>query len=234
MAMSMTHDLFETFLDADPSCLPIAPGAVLLRGFASARSQALMTCVDQITACAALRHLQTPGGRAMSVAMSNCGRWGWTSDARGYRYVQQDPLTGTAWPAMPAIGLELAAQAAATAGYPGFEPDACLINQYLPSAHMSLHQDRDEKDFAQPIVSVSLGLPVVFLFGGPKRSDKPQRLRLAHGDVLVWGGPARLAFHGVMPLADGEHAQLGRRRINLTFRRASAHPPPETSPAAPG
>lgn len=237
MGTPMTRDLFETFFDADTSCLPIAPGAVLLRGFARAQAQALMASVDQITACAALRHLQTPGGRAMSVAMSNCGSWGWTSDAQGYRYVQQDPLTGKAWPAMPAIGLELAAQAAATAGYPGFEPDACLINQYMPSTHMSLHQDRDEKDFAQPIVSVSLGLPVVFLFGGPKRSDKPQRLRLAHGDVVVWGGPARLAFHGVLPLENGQGGEqplLGQRRINLTFRRASAHPPPETSPAVPG
>jgi alkylated DNA repair protein (DNA oxidative demethylase) len=237
MGAAMTRDLFETFLDANTSHLPIAPGAVLLRGFASAQAQALMASVDQITARAALRHLQTPGGRAMSVAMSNCGSWGWTSDAQGYRYAQQDPLTGNNWPAMPPAWLELAAQAAATAGYPGFEPDACLINQYLPGAQMSLHQDRDEKDFSQPIVSVSLGLPVVFLFGGPKRSDKPQRLRLAHGDVVVWGGPARLAFHGVMPLENGqggEHPLLGQRRINLTFRRASAHPPPETSPAVPG
>ena len=217
----MTGNLFETSPAADMSCLPITPGAVLLRGFAIAQAEALMACVDQITAQAPLRHLQTPGGRAMSVAMSNCGSWGWTSDRHGYRYVQQDPLSGNNWPAMPAAWLELAAQAAAATGYPGFVPDACLINQYLPGTKMSLHQDRDEKDFAQPIVSVSLGLPVVFLFGGSKRSDKPQRLRLEHGDVVVWGGLARLAFHGVMTLADGEHAQLGRQRINLTFRRAN-------------
>ena len=221
MGRPMTGNLFETSPAADMSCLPITPGAVLLRGFAIAQAEALMACVDQITAQAPLRHLQTPGGRAMSVAMSNCGSWGWTSDRHGYRYVQQDPLSGNNWPAMPAAWLELAAQAAATTGYPGFVPDACLINQYLPGTKMSLHQDRDEKDFAQPIVSVSLGLPVVFLFGGSKRSDKPQRLRLEHGDVVVWGGPARLAFHGVMTLADGEHAQLGRQRINLTFRRAN-------------
>ena len=221
MGRPMTGNLFETSPAADMSCLPITPGAVLLRGFAIAQAEALMACVDQITAQAPLRHLQTPGGRAMSVAMSNCGSWGWTSDRHGYRYVQQDPLSGNNWPAMPAAWLELAAQAAAATGYPGFVPDACLINQYLPGTKMSLHQDRDEKDFAQPIVSVSLGLPVVFLFGGSKRSDKPQRLRLEHGDVVVWGGPARLAFHGVMTLADGEHAQLGRQRINLTFRRAN-------------
>lgn len=221
MGRPMTGNLFETSPAADMSCLPITPGAVLLRGFAIAQAEALMACVDQITAQAPLRHLQTPGGRAMSVAMSNCGSWGWTSDRHGYRYVQQDPLSGNNWPAMPAAWLELAAQAAAATGYPGFVPDACLINQYLPGTKMSLHQDRDERDFAQPIVSVSLGLPVVFLFGGSKRSDKPQRLRLEHGDVVVWGGPARLAFHGVMTLADGEHAQLGRQRINLTFRRAN-------------
>ncbi len=234
MGQPMTRDLFETTPATDTCCLPISPGAVLLRGFARAQAEALMAVVDQITTQAPLRHLQTPGGRAMTVAMSNCGSWGWTSDRQGYRYVQQDPLTGHNWPAMPPAWRELAAQAAAAAGYPGFEPDACLINQYLPGTQMSMHQDRDEKDLAQPIVSVSLGLPVVFLFGGPKRSDKPQRLRLEHGDVVVWGGPARLAFHGVMPLADGEHHLLGRKRINLTFRRASALPPPETSPAAPG
>lgn len=221
MGRPMTGNLFETSPAADMSCLPITPGAVLLRGFAIAQAEALMACVDQITAQVPLRHLQTPGGLAMSVAMSNCGSWGWTSDRHGYRYVQQDPLSGNNWPAMPAAWLELAAQAAAATGYPGFVPDACLINQYLPGTKMSLHQDRDEKDFAQPIVSVSLGLPVVFLFGGSKRSDKPQRLRLEHGDVVVWGGLARLAFHGVMTLADGEHAQLGRQRINLTFRRAN-------------
>lgn len=234
MGLSMTRDLFETPPAADTSCWPITSGALVLHKFACTQAQALMTGVDQITTQAPLRHLQTPGGRAMSVAMSNCGSWGWTSDRHGYRYVQQDPLTGNHWPAIPPAWLALAEQAAAAAGYPGFEPDACLINQYLPGTQMSLHQDRDEKDVTQPIVSVSLGLPVVFLFGGPKRNDRPQRLRLEHGDVVVWGGPARLAFHGVMPLAEGEHPVLGRRRINLTFRRASIHPPPETSPALPG
>jgi alkylated DNA repair protein (DNA oxidative demethylase) len=156
----------------------------------------------------------------MSVAMSNCGALGWVSDRRGYRYAKDDPLSGRPWPAMPAGWRDLAARAAADAGFDGFAPDACLINQYLPGSKLSLHQDRDEQDLSAPIVSVSLGLPAVFLFGGSQRQDRPQRYRLQHGDVVVWGGPARLAYHGVAPLADGQHALLGRRRINLTFRRA--------------
>jgi alkylated DNA repair protein (DNA oxidative demethylase) len=156
----------------------------------------------------------------MSVAMSNCGPLGWVSDRRGYRYDALDPLSGQPWPAMPERWKALAARAAAQAGFDGFEPDACLINQYLPGCKLSLHQDKDERDFSAPIVSVSLGLPAVFLFGGERRADRPQRYRLQHGDVVVWGGASRLAFHGVAPLADGEHVWLGRRRINLTFRRA--------------
>ncbi len=156
----------------------------------------------------------------MSVGMSNCGVLGWVSDRSGYRYDPLDPLSGQPWPAMPACFADLARRAATQAGFEGFRPDACLINSYEPGARLSLHQDRDEKDLSAPIVSVSLGLPAVFLFGSDRRSDKPQRYRLAHGDVVIWGGPARLAYHGVAPLADGEHPVLGRRRINLTFRRA--------------
>jgi alkylated DNA repair protein (DNA oxidative demethylase) len=156
----------------------------------------------------------------MSVAMTNCGEVGWVTDRSGYRYDPVDPESGRPWPAMPAVFAQLAEQSAAAAGFGDFAPDACLINRYEPGARMSLHQDRDEQDFAQPIVSVSLGLPAIFLFGGMKRADRPQRYRLAHGDVVVWGGPSRLFFHGVAPLADGEHALLGRRRINLTFRKA--------------
>lgn len=156
----------------------------------------------------------------MSVAMTNCGSVGWVTDRSGYRYDPVDPDSGQRWPAMPPLLRQLAEQAASEAGFAAFAPDACLINCYEPGAKMSLHQDRDERDVGAPIVSVSLGLPATFLFGGLKRSDKTQRYRLAHGDVVVWGGPARLAFHGVAPLADGEHARLGRRRINLTFRRA--------------
>lgn len=204
----------------EPAQQALAPGAVLLRGFARGNDGVLLAALDSLLAAAPLRHLVTPGGHTMSVAMSNCGALGWVSDRRGYRYTAADPLSGRPWPAMPAVMRELAARAAQAAGFGGFAPDACLVNQYLPGSKLSLHQDRDEQDFSAPIVSLSLGLPAVFLFGTPERSDRPQRYRLQHGDAVVWGGPARLAFHGVMPLADGEHALLGRRRINLTFRQA--------------
>ena len=173
-----------------------------------------------IVAQAPFRHMFTPGGYQMSVAMTNCGELGWVTDRKGYRYDAIDPVSQKPWPAMPPVFLELAGQAAAEAGFVDFRPDACLINRYDAGARMSLHQDRDEQDFGAPIVSVSLGLPAIFLFGGPKRSDKPQRYRLSHGDVVVWGGPSRLFFHGIAPLADGEHTLLGRQRINLTFRKA--------------
>jgi DNA oxidative demethylase len=169
---------------------------------------------------APFRHMVTPGGHVMSVAMTNCGSAGWVTDRSGYRYDAADPEAGKPWPAMPASFRSLAGAAAAEAGFSGFAPDACLINRYAPGARMSLHQDRDETDFGAPIVSVSLGLSATFLFGGLQRSDRPRRYRLEHGDVVVWGGPARLAFHGVAPLADGEHALMGRLRINLTFRKA--------------
>jgi alkylated DNA repair protein (DNA oxidative demethylase) len=199
---------------------PIAPGAALLRGFALDQAEALIQATQQVIASAPLRHLVTPGGRTMSVGMTNCGALGWTSSRTGYRYSPTDPLTGQPWPAMPGGLLDLASQAAAEAGFDGFAPDACLINRYAPGTRLSLHQDRDESDMGAPIVSVSLGLPAVFLFGGLQRGDRPARYRLAHGDVAVWGGAARLAFHGVAPLADGEHPVLGRQRLNLTFRRA--------------
>ena len=199
---------------------PIASGAVLLRGFAIDQAEALIQAVQQAIAIAPLRHLVTPGGHTMSVGMTTCGALGWTSSRTGYRYTSTDPLSGQPWPAMPACFADLALRAAAEAGFDRFTPDACLINRYAPGTRMSLHQDRDENDLGAPIVSVSLGLPAVFLFGGLQRSDRPARWRLAHGDVVVWGGAARLAFHGVGPLADGDHPRLGRQRINLTFRRA--------------
>jgi alkylated DNA repair protein (DNA oxidative demethylase) len=216
----LTADLFGSIGDLGPSEEVMAEGAVLLRGFARPREAELITALQEIEAQAPFRHMLTPGGHQMSVAMTNCGALGWTTDRRGYRYDGIDPASGKPWPAMPPVFCELAAQAAAHAGFAGFSPDACLINRYAPGARMSLHQDRDEADFDQPIVSVSLGLPAIFLFGGAKRSDKPDRYRLEHGDVVVWGGSSRLFFHGVAPLADGEHALLGRQRINLTFRRA--------------
>lgn len=198
----------------------MAEGAVLLRGFARPVEAGLLAALRDIEADAPFRRMFTPGGHQMSVAMTNCGEAGWVTDRSGYRYDGADPESGKAWPAMPAVFRDLAENAAREAGFAGFAPDACLINRYEPGAKMSLHQDRDERDFTAPIVSVSLGLPAIFLFGGAKRSDKPQRYRLEHGDVVVWGGPSRLFFHGVAPLADGEHAVLGRQRINLTFRRA--------------
>jgi len=215
----MTADLFDS-LDGRPAREQIAEGAVLLRGFARLIQLDLRDALRKIADQAPFRHMQTPGGHHMSVAMTNCGPFGWVTDRAGYRYDAIDPVSQRPWPAIPLIFRELAGQAAAQAGFAGFWPDACLINRYEPGARMSLHQDRDERDLAAPIVSVSLGLPAIFLFGGARRSDRPQRYRLQHGDVAVWGGPSRLFFHGVAPLADGEHALFGRQRINLTFRKA--------------
>ena len=199
---------------------PLCEGAMVLRGFALASEAVLLQALDAITAQAPFRHLVTPGGLRMSVAMTNAGPLGWVSDRRGYRYDPIDPDSGRPWPPMPAVFLQLADAAAAHAGFTGFVPDACLLNRYEAGARLSLHQDRDERDLGQPIVSVSLGIPAVFLFGGLQRADRPQRVPLAHGDVVVWGGPARLRYHGVLPLKPNHHAALGECRINLTFRRA--------------
>jgi alkylated DNA repair protein (DNA oxidative demethylase) len=212
----MTPDLFEE----TSWNLPLADGSVLLGGFARSVEALLLEAIETVVAKAPFRHMLTPGGYRMSVAMTNCGAAGWVTDRRGYRYDPTDPDSGEPWPAMPLVFADLAARAAVEAGFDGFVPDSCLINRYEPGARLSLHQDRNECDFDAPIVSASLGLPAVFLFGGQKRSDRPRRVTLAHGDVVVWGGPARMTFHGVMPLADGEHAVIGRRRINVTFRRA--------------
>jgi len=217
---TLTIDVFDAVAAIGPSREAMAYGAVLLRGFAGRFEGDLLPALRAIVAQAPFRHMSTPGGHQMSVAMTNCGDAGWVTDRTGYRYDGVDPNSGEKWPAMPAVLRELAAEAAAEGGFEGFAPDACLINRYAPGARMSLHQDKDEQDFGAPIVSVSLGIPAIFLFGGLKRSDKPRRFRLAHGDVVVWGGPSRLFFHGVAPLADAEHALMGRQRINLTFRKA--------------
>lgn len=200
--------------------VPLAPGAWLLRGLATARAPSLLQALETVLDGAPWRHMVVPGGRRMSVAMSNSGALGWVSDTRGYRYSALDPESGLPWPPLPPAFAALATEAASLAGYEAFRPDACLVNRYAPGARLTLHQDRDERDFTQPIVSVSLGLPAVFLFGGDKRNDPAPRVPLTHGDVVVWGGPSRLRHHGVLPLADGEHALTGRCRINLTFRRA--------------
>jgi len=222
--LGRTRDLFadQAPIADRPHVHPLADGAVVLRGFASAAAAHLWRDVGRVIEAAPLRHMVTPGGLRMSVAMTNCGALGWVSDRRGYRYDAVDPNNGRTWLQMPDTLRGLAQSAAAAAGFSGFDPDACLINRYEPGTRMGLHQDRDEKDFLQPIVSLSLGLPAMFLFGGMKRNDPTLRVPLFHGDVVVWGGPSRLRFHGVLPIKDGWHPLTGGCRVNLTFRRASA------------
>lgn len=217
----MMQDLFGDMTDDRRTGSEIlCADAVLLHGFALQDERAILDAVGQVTAQAPFRRMTTPGGFRMSVAMSNCGSLGWVTDRRGYRYASRDPVSDLAWPAMPEVLQSLAQHAAAQAGFDHFMPDACLINRYEPGARMSLHQDKDEQDFGQPIVSVSLGLPAVFLFGGLRREDKPLRVPLLHGDVVVWGGSARLRYHGIAPLKQGSHPLTGNCRINLTFRKA--------------
>jgi alkylated DNA repair protein (DNA oxidative demethylase) len=210
------HEFLMSFLfDREP----LEEGAVLLRGFANKEAPALINAIAEIDSKAPFRHLVTPGGFTMSVAMTNCGPFGWVSDRTGYRYDRTDPQTGEPWPAVPTVFLDLAVRAAADAGFASYAPDACLINRYVPGAKLSLHQDRDEKDTWAPIVSVSLGLPAVFLWGGKRRADPVRRLDLESGDIAVWGGPARFVYHGVSPLKEGEHPLTGATRLNLTFRK---------------
>ena len=203
-----------------PDRVALGVQAVLLRGFASETAPALVAAIAGLAAVSPFRRMVTPGGWEMSVAMTNCGAAGWVTDRSGYRYDPVDPLTGRPWPAMPQAFAALAARAAVQAGFAGFAPDACLVNRYAPGARLSLHQDRNERDLGQPIVSVSLGLPAIFLWGGAARAERPARVPLGHGDVVVWGGADRLAFHGVAPLAEGLHGATGAFRYNLTFRKA--------------
>jgi alkylated DNA repair protein (DNA oxidative demethylase) len=210
--------LFENHPMA-PSREQLEEGAVLLRGFAGGTAAALVAAVAEITRTAPFRHLVTPGGYTMSVAMTNCGRVGWVSDRSGYRYDPIDPASGEHWPPLPAAFLDLAVRAAAEGGFANYDPDACLINRYVAGSKLGLHQDRDEKDAWAPIVSVSLGVPAVFLWGGKRRADPVRRLRVESGDVAVWGGPARFVYHGVAPLKEAEHPLTGATRINLTFRK---------------
>lgn len=207
--------------DAEPRDVPLAPGAVLLSGFARPFEAPLIAALQGVAKRAPFRHMLTPGGRRMSAAMTNCGSAGWVTDRTGYRYDARDPESGRPWPPMPEVFADLARRAAARAGFEGFAPDGCLINRYEPGARLSLHQDRNERDFGAPIVSVSLGLPAVFLFGGTRRADTPRRVPLAHGDVVVWGASSRLRYHGILPLKDGHHPLLGGYRINLTLRLAA-------------
>lgn len=220
MIMTTTLDLFGDDDTAQSGREAIGPQSFVLRGFALPFAEALLQGVDTVAAQSPFRHMQTPGGYTMSVALTNCGQWGWTTDAHGYRYTRIDPLSGLPWPDLPSAFLQLAQAAAAEAGFPDFSPDACLVNQYEPGSRLSLHQDKNERDYGAPIVSVSLGMPALFLFGGNDRSDKTVRVPLLHGDVVVWGGLDRLRYHGVMPMKDLPHPRLGRRRINFTLRKA--------------
>ncbi|HET7306885.1 MAG TPA: DNA oxidative demethylase AlkB [Gammaproteobacteria bacterium] len=215
--MSATHNLFDALPEGGIE--PLADGIARLPGFA--RTEELVESLNRIMEAAPLRHMRTPGGQVMSVAMTNCGAFGWVSDRRGYRYSPVDPGTGKPWPDMPALFQQLATAAADAAGFSDFAPDVCLINRYEPGTRLSLHQDRDERDFDQPIVSVSLGLPATFLIGGIERRGPTQQLRLFDGDVIVFGGPARLIYHGIKPVEEGEDPLLGACRINLTFRKAT-------------
>ncbi|MCW2270983.1 DNA oxidative demethylase AlkB [Pseudomonas sp. JUb96] len=216
--MQTELDLFNPTSPQPPQW--VAARAVVLPGFALPEVPVLLPALRTVIGEAPFRHMVTPGGLKMAVGLTNCGRLGWVSDAQGYRYSPVDPLSGRPWPTLPEALLRLASSAADAAGFEGFVPDACLVNCYRPGHRLSLHQDRDERDFTQPIVSVSLGLPAVFLLGGHKRGDPTQRIELRHGDVLVWGGEDRLRFHGVQPLKPGVHPLLGSRRINLTLRSA--------------
>ena len=214
-------DLFSGLDPSATSVESLTEGATVLHGFAAAEADNLVATLATLTEAAPFRHMVTPGGFTMSVAMTNCGDAGWVSDRHGYRYDRRDPESGQPWPAMPAAFLDLAERAAAAGGFTGFTPNSCLINRYAPKTRLSLHQDKDEGDFSEPIVSVSLGLSAVFLFGGLRRSERPRRIRLKSGDVVVWGGPARMTYHGVAPLADGVDPLTGACRINLTFRKAA-------------
>jgi len=198
----------------------LSEAAVVLRGFARHDAAKLVAAVDRITADAPFRNMVTPGGFRMSVGMTNCGRAGWVTDRKGYRYEPRDPITGNPWPPIPGVFRRLAESAASAGGYSGFAPDACLMNLYQPGTRLSLHRDENERDLTAPIVSASLGLPAIFLFGGNRRNDRTRRVALDSGDVVVWGGADRLVYHGVAPLADGYDPLTGSRRINLTFRKA--------------
>jgi alkylated DNA repair protein (DNA oxidative demethylase) len=212
--------MLDLFADEIPWQEPLAEGAVILRRFARANAAALIEQIGKVAQLSPFRQMVTPGGYTMSVAMTNCGARGWTTNQHGYLYSPDDPLTGRPWPPMPQPFRELADAASTAAGYPGFKPDACLINRYAPGAKLSLHQDKDEPNLQQPIVSVSLGLPAVFQFGGLKRNDPLVRVMLEHGDVVVWGGASRLFYHGILPLKPGHHSATGEARYNLTFRCA--------------
>ncbi len=217
----MNFSLFDDVEQEQRQPEPLCEGALVLRRFAVPDEAVIFAALDNITRQAPFRHMVTPSGFQMSVMMTNCGDLGWVTDHGGYRYDRCDPDSGQSWPPIPDVFLRLAHDAAATAGFSNFVPDACLINCYQPGTRLSLHQDKNERDFDQPIVSVSLGVPAIFLFGGMQRTDKAMRVPLWHGDVVVWGGAARLRYHGILPLKENTHPITAMQRINLTLRKAA-------------
>jgi DNA oxidative demethylase len=219
-SLNMNLDLFASSFESGLVKTQIAEQAWHLAGYIQSRDEQLKALLDEIIQQAPLRQMITPGGQLMSVQMTTCGDVGWVSDSLGYRYQSTDPLSNLPWPEMPEVFKNFASEAAAAVGFDDFEPDSCLINYYQAGTRLSLHQDKDELDLSQPIVSVSLGLPATFLFGGLQRKGPQARVALKHGDVVVWGGISRLAYHGILPLEQGEHKLCGRHRINLTFRKA--------------
>ena len=204
-----------TQLETEPTYEEVTPGAVLMRGLALPQDREFLAAVDTITAAAPVHHAVTPSGLPMGVMVTDCG------DSRAFanRWDPANPTHKRVWPPMPVVLRDFAIRCAVRAGFPKFRPDACHINQYEAGIKLGLHQDRHECDMTQPIVSVSFGLECVFLFGGLQRMDKPRHILLEHGDVFVWGGPARMCFHGVQPLKPGSHPLTGPYRINLTFRK---------------
>jgi len=219
MRGAATRDLLAVPTDG-PATEHLGPGATLFRNFARAEAPALIAAIAAVAREAPFRNMTTPSGYRMSVAMTNCGT-GWVTDRGGYRYAAEDPATGRNWPPLPSPFVALATRAAAAGGFPGFVPTGCLINRYEPGTKLSLHQDKDEPDRAAPIVSISLGVPAIFLWGGLRRADRPRRLRLESGDVVVWGGSSRLVFHGIDTLAREDHPLTGSHRFNLTFRKTN-------------
>jgi alkylated DNA repair protein (DNA oxidative demethylase) len=216
----VTLDLFADDAPQLTATEQIGPQSFVFRGLALPLIDRLLPALEAVLTRAPFRNMITPGGYTMSVALSSCGQFGWTTDRSGYQYTRLDPHTGQPWPPMPDVFMELAQSAAQAAGFADFIPDACLINRYIPGAKLALHQDKDERGYEWPVVSVSLGIPAMFLFGGHARSDATQKVPLFHGDVVVWGGEDRLRYHGVMPIRQAEHSQLGEQRINFTFRKA--------------
>lgn len=216
----MNLDLFSSVVKENGMVTQLADQAWHLEGYAIEQDHNIRTLLRAILKQSPFRQMKTPGGQLMSVKMTSCGDVGWVSDHLGYRYQAVDPMSNLSWPTMPEAFKTLAKNAASAVGFEHFEPDSCLINLYQAGTRLSLHQDKDELDFTQPIVSVSLGLPATFLFAGLQRSSPQTRVVLHHGDVVVWGGDSRLAYHGVLPLESGEHDLFAQCRVNLTFRKA--------------